>query len=433
MRTLGVTLSCTAICAVSCFSLAATTPAHGADNTLSAAEAAGGWKLLFDGTTTSELRGYRQAGFPAKGWRVEDGAIRVLSGGGGGDLVSKDQYGDFELSLEFKCAPKANSGVMYRVTEANDTPWQTGPEYQVFDDAGNATPSDHKHSAGALYDIIAPPKDKPLRGAGEWNHARIRLKDGLLQHWLNGAKVAEARTDSQAWKDMIAASKFKAYTGFGVQPKGHIALQDHGDDVWFKNIKVRDLDAALPAEVALFNGKDTNGWTAHLNDNGSLEQVWSVADGVLTCKGQPAGYIRTVADYTNYVLKLEWRFNPDKAGNSGVLLRMIGEDKVWPKSIEAQLQSGAAGDFWNIENFTMTAAADRTKGRNTKRTHTAERPLGEWNEYEIIMDGGTVVLKVNGEELNRATDAAAVPGKICLQSEGAEIQFRRIRLSPLGK
>jgi hypothetical protein len=110
---------------------------------------------------------------------------------------------------------------------------------------------------------------------------------------------------------------------------------------------------------------------------------------------------------------------------------MVGEDKVWPKCVEAQLQSGAAGDFWNIDNFKMTVAKDRTNGRNTKRTHTAERPLGEWNEYEIIVNGGTVILNVNGEELNRATDVEVVPGKICLQSEGAKIWFKNIRLIPL--
>ena len=110
---------------------------------------------------------------------------------------------------------------------------------------------------------------------------------------------------------------------------------------------------------------------------------------------------------------------------------MIGDDKVWPKSVEAQLESGNAGDFWNIDEFKMTAAADRTKGRNTKGTHKAERPLGEWNEYEIIVNKGEVILKVNGEELNRATGVEEVAGYICLQSEGAEIHFRDIRLAPL--
>jgi hypothetical protein len=133
------------------------------------------------------------------------------------------------------------------------------------------------------------------------------------------------------------------------------------------------------------------------------------------------------------VLKLEWRFDPvtKKAGNSGVLLRRIGEQKVWPRSVEAQLQSENAGDFWNIDKFGMKTVPERTRGRNTRKTHGAERPIGEWNEYEIIVDGGDIVLKVNGQVLNRAWDVTVIPGQICLQSEGAVIQFRRIRLAPI--
>jgi hypothetical protein len=132
------------------------------------------------------------------------------------------------------------------------------------------------------------------------------------------------------------------------------------------------------------------------------------------------------------VLKLEWRFDPAKgAGNSGVLLRMIGEHKVWPRSVEAQLQSGNAGDFWNIDEFPMKTDPQRTHGRNTKKTHFAEYPIGDWNEYEIVVDGGSVILNVNGEELNRAGDVLKTPGKIGLQSEGAEIHLRNIRLAPI--
>ena len=119
---------------------------------------------------------------------------------------------------------------------------------------------------------------------------------------------------------------------------------------------------------------------------------------------------------------------------AGVLVRMVGDDKVWPKSVEAQLQSGSAGDFWNIDEFTMTVDKSRTNGRNTKKLATAspvERPLGEWNEYEIIVNQGDVILKVNGQELNRATDVEQVPGFICLQSEGAEIHFRNVRIVEL--
>jgi len=186
-------------------------------------------------------------------------------------------------------------------------------------------------------------------------------------------------------------------------------------------------------EVQLYNGKDLKGWTYHLNDpKVKMEDVWSIHDGILVCKGRPAGYIRTEKDYTNYVLTVEWMWPAEKKpGNSGVLVRMVGQDKVWPKSIEAQLQSGNAGDFWNIDNFVMTVDPARTNGRNTRKLKGNEKALGEWNTYEITCNKGHVILKVNGEVLNEATNCEEVAGKICLQSEGAEIHFRRVSLKPL--
>lgn len=189
-----------------------------------------------------------------------------------------------------------------------------------------------------------------------------------------------------------------------------------------------------PDTIKLFNGENLNGWTYHLRDeNVEMADVWSVEDGVLICAGKPAGYIRTEESYTNYILTLEWKFDPAKGpGNSGVLLRMVGEDKVWPKSVEAQLQHRNAGDFWNIDKFPMKVAEDRTRGRHTKKvSETNEKPLGEWNKYRIVVDGGHVQLFVNGLLQNEATEVEEVAGKICLQSEGAEIHFRNIELQVL--
>ncbi len=186
--------------------------------------------------------------------------------------------------------------------------------------------------------------------------------------------------------------------------------------------------------VKLFNGKDMEGWTYHLQDkNAKMEDVWRVEDGVIICKGKPMGYIRTKDKYKNYELTLQWRFDPKKgAGNSGVLLRMIGKDEVWPKSIEAQLHSGNAGDFWNIGKFKMTVDKSRTTDRRTKKLKSSnEKRLGEWNSYKIIVNKGDIKLYVNGELQNEATDVEEVAGYICLQSEGAEIQFRDIELKPL--
>lgn len=194
---------------------------------------------------------------------------------------------------------------------------------------------------------------------------------------------------------------------------------------------------AAPAQqkkpIHLFNGKDLSGWTFFLDSpDAKMEDVWTVKDRVLHCKGHPGGYIRTEKDYTSFKLTLEWRF-PNKPGNSGVLMRMQPPDKIWPKSIEAQLQSKNAGDIWNIDEFPMKAVAERTKGRHTRREHeTNEKPLGEWNTYEITLDGKNLELKVNGLVQNRATDCEVIPGKIGLQSEGAEIEIRNVVLTPLG-
>ncbi len=195
----------------------------------------------------------------------------------------------------------------------------------------------------------------------------------------------------------------------------------------------------LGKEVRLFNGKDFAGWTHYLSDpNVAMSDVWSVdkAEKAIICKGSPAGYIRTVKDYSDFVLKLDWRFSPvtKRAGNSGVLLRIVGEDKIWPRCIEAQLQSGAAGDFWLIDEARLNTPPDRVdRGtpRHRLRTRTNEKPIGEWNTYEITCHGGNVTLKVNGETLNEGTDADIASGKIGLQAEGSEIHFRNVVLRPI--
>ncbi len=186
-------------------------------------------------------------------------------------------------------------------------------------------------------------------------------------------------------------------------------------------------------EVVLFDGTNgLDGWTHHLNASASADptDTWTVADGVLHCEGQPIGYLRTEEKYENFELTLQWRFDPARgAGNSGVLLRMVGEDKVWPTSIEAQLHSGNAGDIWNIGEVDMVVDAARTNGRRTQKARpSAEHPLGEWNSYRIRMDGGELTLEVNGVIQNEATWCEQQPGYICLQSEGAYIEFRDVTL-----
>lgn len=186
----------------------------------------------------------------------------------------------------------------------------------------------------------------------------------------------------------------------------------------------------------LFNGRDLTGWTYHLADpNVKMEEVWSVQDGKLLCKGQPVGYLVTKKnDFENYVLTLQWRW-PGKGGNNGVLVHVTdpGALGVWPKSLEVQLGSGDAGDFWVIGTTIEVENVEKRRQdrRHLNLTDDSEKPLGEWNDLEITCRGDEVIVKVNGDLVNHATKVSQTKGAIALQSEGTPIEFRKIELRQL--
>ncbi len=185
-------------------------------------------------------------------------------------------------------------------------------------------------------------------------------------------------------------------------------------------------------KVALFDGKDLAGFVQFLPDHADPAKTWSVKDGVIRCTGTPAGYLRTEKTFKNYFLVVEWRW-PEKPGNSGVLLHMQREDKVWPYSIESQLEHGNAGDFWFIDGAELKIDEARRNPdvkRNIKHITDAEKPAGEWNRYEITSIDGNVVLVVNGELVNYGRGAVPDEGHILLQSEGAPIEFRTVEITP---
>jgi len=183
------------------------------------------------------------------------------------------------------------------------------------------------------------------------------------------------------------------------------------------------------SRIDLFNGEDLSGWTVYLKDGVEDPGVFTVRDGLIHCTGSPAGYLRTEQDYRNYKLHLEWRWVA-APGNSGVLLHMSAPDAVWPKSIECQLMSGNAGDFFVIGGTTMKEHSG--PGRRVKKIGaSSEKPAGEWNVYEIVCKDDGIYPVVNGELKNVGTDASVSSGKICVQSEGAPIEFRNIYLEPL--
>lgn len=192
----------------------------------------------------------------------------------------------------------------------------------------------------------------------------------------------------------------------------------------------------VPKEkTMLWNGKDFTGWKLFLRDAAAdVKKTWSVVNGVIRCTGRPAGYMRTKTAYADYLLHVEWRW-PGKAGNNGVLVHMSGEDKVWPKSLECQLHSGNAGDFWVIGGIEIAEHAKggpRVKGRRTiKLKDSSEKPLGQWNSYDIVCKDDLIVVFVNGVLQNVGSKCSDTSGKICLQSEGAVIEYRNIYIEPL--
>jgi len=221
---------------LTCIALAVT-KVYAAPNTLTSDEISAGWKLLFNGESLAGWRGY--ATETPTGWRVQDGAI-VASKGRKGDLVTVHQFDDFELSLEWKISEGGNSGIIYRAGLGDAAAARSGPEYQLLD---NAKAKDNKiasHLAGSLYDLVAPPHDA-TRTVGEWNESRVRVRGWKVEHWLNGVRTAEIDLASPAGRALIQGSKFKDWPRFASFSQGHIALQDHGDVVHFRSVKIRAI------------------------------------------------------------------------------------------------------------------------------------------------------------------------------------------------
>lgn len=235
-----------------CLLALVTTPAladrqDGAPNTLTARERTEGWQLLFNGRDLSGWRSFDGTA-PSSSWEVRDGTLMLTANNGrmsGADLVTTDNYGAFELTLDWKVERGGNSGVLYLARKAPRIThiYETGLEMQILDDAGHSDGKIPSHRAGALYDITVPPAGA-ARPAGEWNHARLRVEGGRVRQWLNGRLTADVSFGDAAWRKRVAASKFAGMPLFGTFSSGVIGLQDHGDPVAFRNIKLRKLGAS---------------------------------------------------------------------------------------------------------------------------------------------------------------------------------------------
>lgn len=227
-----------------------TTNAEEVMNTLTQEEQESGWILMFDGETTSGWRGYNKEKFPDSGWVVEDGTLRCIgsgmgeAGGAGGDIIYDTRFKDFDFKFEWKVDTGGNSGVLYLAQELPGAPiWTSGPEYQILDNERHLDASlgiAGNRLAGSLYDLVAadPQNAKP---ALEWNTGEIKVYQGTVAHFMNGEQVLECHIGTPEWEEMVSQSKFSEYPEFGKYKEGYIGLQDHGNNVWYRNMKIQPL------------------------------------------------------------------------------------------------------------------------------------------------------------------------------------------------
>jgi hypothetical protein len=211
-----------------------------APNELTPEEKKAGWRLLFDGKSTAGWRGFQKTEVSKERWTVEGGALKTLvpaKDEGGGDIITVDTFDDFDLRLEWRLAPGGNSGIKYLVTEERNGP--IAHEFQLLDDERHPDAKNGPHrQCGSFYDVLPPEKDKTVCPIGQWNQSRVLVKGNHVEHWLNGQKILAYELGSPELKAAIAKSKFKDVPGFDQKLRGHILLQDHGDEVWFRSIKI---------------------------------------------------------------------------------------------------------------------------------------------------------------------------------------------------
>ncbi|MBL7134091.1 MAG: DUF1080 domain-containing protein [Phycisphaerae bacterium] len=388
--------------------------------------------VLFDGKSFDGLvRHVRGGGDVEKTWAIKDGVL-ACTGRPPGYIRTAKAYKNYKFHVEYRWPAKTgNNGILVHMT-GKDGVWpkslecqgmyrNQGDYYQIGGVTFNELKIGGHRARGRRVAKYNPHNEKE---AGEWNVYEVWCVGGTVRPYVNGKLMNEA-TDCSV-------------------TEGKICLQSEGVPIEFRNIYVEPATdkpwPVVPAKkTVLFNGKNLTGWVRFIpNDKRgpdkkwTVDKVWSVKDGVIHCIGKPHGYIRTEDSYANYKLHFEWRWT-DKPTNSGVLLHRAGMDRVWPKCIEAQLMHKNAGDFWIIGGATIKHGGTVKKGHGAKKKPSNEVAPGEWNTYDIVCDGGTVKLTINGLLQNEGTDANPSSGPICLQSEGSPIEFRNIYLEPLGK
>ena len=398
-------------------------------NTLTDAERAAGWRLLFDGETTAGWRGYNLDAFPDTGWAVVDGALVVGATATdpdvpiGGDIVTTESFTDFDLRFEFMLSEVANSGVLYRVIEEPGAAiWHNAPEYQVLDDTAYiemGTMDMNTHLTGDNYDLHAA-GEKTLHGPGQWNTARIRVANNHVEHWLNGTKTVEYVLGSPEWEALVAASKFAPFPQYGRAASGPIGLQDHGRNVFYRSIRILPLEP-----VSLFNGTDLDGWQVHGTER------WYVDSGELVCESGPDaayGYLTTDRTFHDFDLTVDFKQEAD--GNSGVFFR---------SSVEGTTVSGWQAEVAPPGLFTGGIYESYGRGWLIQPDPALDAALrmGDWNTMRVRAVGDRVTTWLNGTRMVDLVDegVGAGTGSIALQIHdggGIKVRWRNIEVVDLG-
>lgn len=379
---------------------------------------------LFDGANADHWRAFKSDSLPAN-WVVQNGNLVTLGHGGdlGGDIITKETYEDFDLSLEWAISEGGNSGIFFHVLEYDHpTVYATGPEYQLIDDIGFPHELEEWQKTGANYAMHnADTAKKKLNPIGEFNSSRIRVDDGHVTHWLNDEKVLEYELWTDEWKELVQNSKWKDYPSYGLVRRGHIALQDHGSVVKFRNIKIKDLtNKGKP----LFNGKDLQGWRIHGTEK------WYVKNGELVCESGPDkqyGYLATDSLYDDFILRL--KFKQESDGNSGVFFRSVLDGtniKGWQVEV-APRGKDSGGIYESAGRGWLHQIPDEKEG--------ILKP-GEWNDMTIKVEGERVMVWLNNEMMTDLEDEKIGEGKgvIALQihsGEDVKIRWKNIYLKEI--
>ena len=385
-----------------------------------------GWIELFDGRTTAGWRGIGKEAFPEQGWSIEDGCLVHSARGGGGDLVTTEEYGDFELELEWRVAAGANSGIKYRVRDQPGTGAAFGPEYQILDDAGHRDGGSRLTSAASMYGVMAPEGPEGyLRPAGEWNLARIVSRGDRIEHWINGHRVVDLVLGSETWTAAVGRSKFRNRPDYAAPGPGRIALQDHGDEVAYRNLRLRELPG--PGEpVPLLAG-------------GTLDAFHEYGDAVYTLEddtilgevgGGSQSFLVSKEEFGDFLFEVEVR--TELPGNSGIQIRSHALEGGRPYGYQVEIDPSPrawSGGLYDEHRRGWLAPLEGNEPARAAYRH------GEWNRFRIETLGPWFRVRVNGIETTHHFDTYDLEGFLAFQvhsGNNTRVRWRAPRLLARG-